>query len=136
MKQIVSRKNIHHFIKMIAVGSTGMILQFLLYNLLRCCLSPLWSAQIAVAVAVINNFYWHGRVTFAQEGFAFNRLWNREGILFVGFSGLMVFLQGQWLLWTVPAFQAGPLLENVLMFTGMIWGAVLNFMFYRYIIWV
>jgi putative flippase GtrA len=136
VKQILSRKNLYHFIKMLAVGSSGMILQLLIYNLLRLRLSPLWAAQIAVGVAIINNFYWHGRVTFAQEDFALNRLWNREGILFISFSVLRVCLQGQWLLWTVTVFKAGPLFENALMFTGMIWGAVLNFIFYRYIIWV
>lgn len=120
---------------MVLVGSTGMILQFLIYNLLRLHLSPLWAAQIAVAIAIVNNFYWHGRVTFAVDGFAWHRLWNREGVLFVSFSMVMIFLQGHWLLWTVAIFKAGPLLENALMFLGMIWGAVLNFIFYRYVVW-
>jgi dolichol-phosphate mannosyltransferase len=120
---------------MVAVGSTGMVLQFLIYNLLRMYLSPLWALQIAVAAAIVNNFYWHGRITFAKEGFAFSQLWNREGVLFIGFSLLMILLQGQWLSWTVALLRAGPLMENALVFTGMIWGSVLNFMVYRYIIW-
>jgi dolichol-phosphate mannosyltransferase len=131
----MSRKIFQHFLKMVSVGSTGMVLQFLIYNLLRTYLSPVWATQIAVTAAIVNNFYWHGRVTFAKEGFAFNRLWNREGGLFVGYSILMILLQGQWLLWTVELFKAGPLFENALIFIGMIWGAVLNFIFYRYVVW-
>jgi len=135
VNQILFKKNCRQFIKMVSVGSTGMILQFLLFNLLRLRLPPISAGELAVGVAIVNNFYWHGRVTFAKDGFAFNRLWNREGLLFVGFSVLMIFLQGQWLLWTVTLFKAGPFLENALMFCGMIWGAVLNFIIYRYVIW-
>lgn len=126
---------LQQFIKMCMVGFSGMLLQFLIFNLLRSVLSPTWSIEMATFVAIINNFYFHGRLTFNHAGFRLNNLVSKTGFMFLTYSLLMIVLQGQWMKWTIGYLGDGHYMENLMMFAGMIWGSTLNFICYRYVIW-
>ena len=120
---------------MIMVGATGVVIQLAMYNLFRLVLSPLWSAQLAVLFAIINNFYLHGRITFAQKGFSMRAFASRQGYIFLSYSVLMVIAQGQWLHWLTVWFPASQWIENGYMFLGMIWGSIFNYLVYSKWIW-
>ena len=126
---------IRQFFKMCVVGLSGMAVQFVTYNILRSFFSPLWAGQIAILISTVNNFYFHGRVTFKHQGFYFSHLVSRSGYLFLFYSLIMIILQGQWLKWTTYYLGHGVLLENALMVVGVGWGSILNFLFYRRCIW-
>lgn len=129
------KKKIKQFMVMVMVGATGVVIQLTMYNIFRMLLSPLWAAQLAVFFAIMNNFYLHGRVTFAQKGFSLRSFASRQGYIFLGYSLLMVIAQGQWLHWLITWFPASQWVENGYMFLGMIWGSVLNYLVYSKWIW-
>jgi dolichol-phosphate mannosyltransferase len=125
------RKNFKPLIKMCAVGSIGLFVQILTYNLLRLELSPVWSVQISIVLATITNFYAHGHITFTQGG----SLWSKRGRLFLIYSLVMLFMQGQWLRLGIFCFGSQPIIENLIILAGISWGVIVNFLFYKRFIW-
>ncbi|WP_298626172.1 glycosyltransferase family 2 protein, partial [uncultured Legionella sp.] len=57
------------FLSMCLVGSMGMTLQFVVYNVLREYLPPYNASQIAVLAAIVNNFILNNRYTFKSTSF-------------------------------------------------------------------
>lgn len=130
MKQLI-KQNLPQLIKMCLVGSIGMMVQFISFNLLRLYLSPLWAVQTSIILAILTNFYAHGHLTFAQGGGIF----SRRGCLFLLYSLLMLFLQGQWLVFGIALIGASQIKENIIMFCGIGWGTICNYLFYKQYIW-
>ena len=67
---------------MVMVGATGVVIQLAMYNLFRLILSPLWSAQLAVLFAIINNFYLHGGLLLRKKDFLSVHLLRVKAISF------------------------------------------------------
>jgi len=130
VKQFI-QMNYKHLIRMMMVGSIGFSVQMLSYNLLRWFFSPLWSVEISILLATLTNFYAHGHLTFSQG----SALASHKGILYLIYSFVMMIAQGQWLHWGVYFFGEAPLIENGIMVLGLMWGTVINFLFYRFYLW-
>ena len=124
-------QNFRHLIKMCVVGSAGLMVQLISYNLLRYGLSPVWAVQCSIILATITNFYAHGHITFTQGG----AIWSKRGRLFLIYSLVMLFLQGQWLRLGIFCFGTQPMTENLIILAGICWGVILNFTFYKRYIW-
>jgi len=131
----ISKLVIKQYIKLCVVGFSGTIVQFISFNLLRTMMSASSAIFFAILLAIINNFYFHGRVTFKKRGFVFTDLFTRIGFIFVIYQSLMVFLQIEWLKWTVWWIGPSRLHENIMMFVGMVWGSLLNYVVYKNFIW-
>lgn len=125
------RQNVRPFLKMCMVGSIGLMVQLISFNILRYGLTPVWSVSISIILATIANFYAHGHITFTQGG----TLWSKRGRLFFLYSLMMLFLQGQWLRLGIYCFGSRPIVENVTILLGIGWGVILNFLFYKYYLW-
>ena len=126
---------IKQYIKLCLVGFSGTIVQFTFFNLFRTFMSVSHALCFAIMLAIINNFYFHGRVTFRKKDFSIRRLIGREGMIFVVYQILMIYLQVQWLQWTIQWIGASALHENLMMFVGMIWGSICNYLVYKNIVW-
>ncbi len=130
MKQFI-QMNIKQLMRMMMVGSIGFSVQMLSYNVLRCFFSPLCSVQISILLATLTNYYAHGHLTFAQGAV----LASRKGIIYLIYSLFMILAQGQWLHWGVYFFGEDPLVENAIILVGLMWGTLINFLFYRFYLW-
>lgn len=119
------------YIKLCLVGFSGTIVQLVSYNLFRGFMSASWAAFFAIALAIINNFYFHGRITFQKKGFSIKELWGRAGLTFVIYQTCMVFLQIEWLKTTIEWIGPSRLHENIMMFVGMVWGSLINYLVYQ-----
>lgn len=56
-----------YFIKMSIVGGIGMVLQIMLFNLLRHFMLPQYATMIAVEVAIISNFILNNKYAFKDK---------------------------------------------------------------------
>ena len=130
------KKMIMQYLRLCVVGATGMLVQVVCFNLFRLWLSPVWSIQLAISLAIITNFYAHGRFTFSDQALGWKSIFSYKGLLFLSYSLLMLFLQGQWLNCGVLYFGRSALVENAMMFLGMGWGSCLNLLFYSRFIWI
>lgn len=135
MKLKLSVPFIKQYIKLCLVGFSGAIVQFVSFNLFRNMMSASMAILFAILLAIINNFYFHGRITFQKKGFAFTDLFRRMGFIFVTYQSMMVFLQVEWLKWSVLCIGSSRLHENLMMFVGMVWGSLINYVVYKHFIW-
>lgn len=126
---------IRQFIRMCMVGSIGMFVQFIFYNIFRLFFSPFFSLQFAILLAIIANFYAHSILTFKDKNFQIFNIMTRKGILFISFSLFNMFLQGQWMNLGVKYYGTSPMVENFIMLLGMGWGSMINYFFYKRFIW-
>jgi putative flippase GtrA len=129
------KKIIMQYLRLCIVGATGMLVQIVSFNILRHYWSPVWSIQLAIVLAMVTNFYAHGRFTFSEQTQSWKAIIGTKGVLFFSYSLLMLFLQGQWLRYGVMYFGSSVWIENCLMFLGMGWGSCLNLLFYSRFIW-
>lgn len=125
-------KELKPYLNMCLVGGLGLLIQFLVYNLLRLNFSPFISTQLAVIAAIINNFLLNNKFTFSNR--KVNQRPKRFGY-FIGFSMLMVAAQSYWVDYGVKLFGAGLLKENLIIGAGIFAGSILNYFFYSRVIW-
>jgi dolichol-phosphate mannosyltransferase len=123
------------YIKLCLVGLSGTIVQFTAFNLFRGFMSSSFALCFAIMLAIVNNFYFHGRVTFRAKSFSLSRIWAKEGWIFIIYQILMIDLQIHWLKWSLQWIGPSALHENMMMFTGMIWGSLCNYLVYKYFVW-
>lgn len=125
-------KELKSYLSMCIVGLIGLILQCLVYNTLRFYFTPFIAAQLAVLVAIINNFILNNQVTFKNRN---SKLHLKSFAFFVGYSLMMVGFQSNWMRLGVNYFGGGLLKENLIMFSGIVVGSVLNYLFYSRMVW-
>ena len=126
---------IKQYLTLCFVGASGVIVQFCAYNLLRCICSASLALIIAIMLAIANNYYFHGKVTFKGYGYTFWDILSRKGLIFVGYQLIMILLQVEWLKITTSFIGKSALHENMMIFLGMIWGSILNFIIYKNVVW-
>ncbi len=125
-------KELKPYISMCAVGLVGLILQCLTYNLLRFYCTPFIAAQVAVLVAIINNFILNNQITFKNRN---SKLRFKSFAFFVGYSLIMMGFQSNWMRFGVNYLGTGLLKENLIMLSGIAVGSVLNYLFYSRMVW-
>ncbi|PJD95302.1 MAG: glycosyl transferase [Legionella sp.] len=120
------------YLNMCAVGLIGLLVQCVAYNVLRFKFAPFLAAQIAVFIAIINNFVLHHKVTFRQR----NKK-NHFKIMayFITYSLFMIAFQSRWTQVGVYYWGTGFLKENLILASGIVLGSVLNYLVYSRIIW-
>lgn len=124
------------YFKMCIVGLSGVVVQALVYNVLRLCMSPITAAQCAIVAAIVNNYTLNNRFTFKRSAPRTHRYEKATSFgLFVGYSALMVLLQSYWLQLGIKYVGMGFLKENLIMFIGMIIGSLINYISYSRVIW-
>lgn len=123
------------FLSMCLVGSMGMTLQFVVYNVLREYLSPYNASQIAVLAAIVNNFILNNRYTFRSTSFVSLMYKAKRLAGFAVYSLAMIYLQSYWLKIGVSYFGSGKLQENILLAAGIGIGSLLNYFTYTRHIW-
>ncbi len=123
------------YLKMCLVGFSGMMVQFLMYNLCREYLPPFNATQLAVSAAIINNFILNSHFTFKQRPRTGSFQKVKKLSIFLGYSVAIINMQSYWLAVGVKLFGTGLLIENAIMFSGMILGSLLNYFIYSRIVW-
>lgn len=128
---------IKRYLKMCLVGSLGIAVQFITYNILReyFQFSPFQASQIAVCAAIINNFILNNKITFGDKNKTAWSLKLRRLLLFTLYSVFIINLQSFWLRFGVLCFGGGPLRENIIMGAGIGFMSVLNYYAYSRHIW-
>ena len=123
------------YIKMCVVGLSGMTVQFLVYNVCRLYCSPFHAAQIAVTLAIMNNFILNSRFTFKHRQSASRVHQVKSLSVFLAYSVSIIYLQSYWLDLGVKYLGTGPLRENLIVVTGMVLGSFLNYFIYSRVVW-
>ena len=121
---------LRRYIQMCLIGGIGLIIQLILYKLLRHFYSPFRASQCAVLFAIINNYFLHQRFTFQIKqkllnGFAYKKIIN-----FILYSSIMVYFQSEFMQIGLLYLGHGALQENSLFFMGVILGSLLNYFIY------
>lgn len=125
-------RELKSYLNMCLVGAVGLIIQCVLYNLLRVKFSPLVAIQLAVSAAIVNNFVLNHQFTFRKRQMN-QRV--KSFIFFLGYSAFMVGFQSLWVRLGTQYFGTGYLKENLIMLSGVILGSVLNYLCYSRLIW-
>lgn len=120
------------YISMCTVGLIGLVIQGLVYNVLRINCSPFFAAQLAVIAAILNNFILNNQFTFKKRSLS-QRF--KSFAFFIGYSVLMVGFQSNWVRLGINYFGTGYIKENLMMFSGVVLGSVINYFFYSRLIW-
>ncbi len=128
---------IKRYLKMCLVGSLGILVQFITYNVLReyFKFSPFDASQIAVCTAIINNFVLNSQITFSVKNKTAWSLKIKRLLLFAIYSVFIINLQSYWLRLGVLCFGGGPLHENIIMGIGIGLMSLLNYYTYSRHIW-
>jgi dolichol-phosphate mannosyltransferase len=123
------------YLKMCLVGFSGMAMQFLVYNIARQYLQPFHAAQLAVTMAIVNNFILNSRFTFKHRQRSSGYHQVKSLALFLVYSISVVYMQSYWLDLGVRLFGPGHIKENLIIVTGMIMGSFLNYFIYSRLVW-
>lgn len=129
---VLRYRELKPYFNMCIVGLIGLFIQCMMYNLLRIKYSPFIAAQIAVGLAIINNFLLNNQYTFK------NRNLNnpfKAAAFFIGYSALMIAFQSSWAQLGIGYLGTGYLKENTVIASGVFIGSLLNYLFYTRIIW-
>ena len=128
-------QGLNSYFKMCLVGLSGVLVQCLVYNVLRQSVSPMAAAQLAIIAAIINNFILNNRFTFKANSPPYSHPKIKSFGLFLGYSILMIGLQSYWLHLGLKYVGAGFLKENLTLITGIFIGSLLNYLMYSRFIW-
>lgn len=126
---------LRNYLKMSAVGFSGMLLQFISYNVLRCYLPLKMSAQFAILIAIINNFLLNERFTFKKIIFTTLSKKLKKATLFLIYSSFMIVLQSQLLFQLAHLLGKGFFKENLFVLLGVVLGSFVNYYAYTNFIW-
>ncbi len=125
-------RELKSYLTMCKIGLIGLIIQCLIYNLLRLKCPPFFAAQVAVSVAILNNFILNNQFTFKKR--TINTQF-RSAVFFIGYSVLMIGFQSNWAQLGVHYLGSGYIKENLIIATGVFIGSLLNYLFYSRIVW-
>ena len=123
------------YLKMCVVGLSGATVQFVIYNALSQITSPFHAAQLAVSVAILNNYILNNYFTFKDREETNIRDKLKTLCLFLVYSVLIIQLQSYWIDFGVTIFGRGPFKENLMVLLGMGIGSILNYVIYSRLVW-
>lgn len=123
------------YLKMCLVGLSGVLIQSIVYNVLRQSMLPVHALKIAIIAAIVNNFALNNRFTFSGDVFQHRAQKIKSFAVFLGYSILMISVQSYWLDLGLKYLGSGVLKENITIFIGMIIGSFLNYLIYSRFIW-
>lgn len=133
---ILRLKELGLYFKMCMVGSIGIVLQLLVYNLLRTLLLPYAASMIAVLTAILSNFTLNSQFTFKKQAVT-RKLKGKVKKLtgFVLYSLGIILLQSIWVTAGTRFLGRGFFKENILLGVGIILASFCNYYIYSRRIW-
>lgn len=123
------------YLNMCLIGSIGMIIQLVSYNLLREFLSPFNASKLAVLAAIINNFILNNRFTFKSKSNLRRSSTLKRLAGFLLYSLAIIYLQSNCVRIGVLYLGAGLLRENLILIGSMSLISVINYFTYSRLIW-
>ena len=131
---ILRLRTLKRYFGMCLVGLTGMLLQLIVYNVLRHSLPPYSAAQYAVLLAVINNFILNSRFVFKKQAKIALAQRIKALVFYLGYSLLMIGFQSNWLQLGITYLGSGYVKENLIMVAGIVVGSLLNYLIYSRVV--
>lgn len=126
---------VKRYLKMCLVGLSGMVVQLAIYNVLRLELPLTLAYQIAVACAILNNFFLNHHFTFKDRDFFLQSRKIKAFAFFFSYSIVMIMVQSSWFhLWTT-IIGNGWLKENLIILSSIGLGSLLNYLTYSRLVW-
>lgn len=132
---ILRYRAMKQYLSMCAVGGAGIVIQCTAYNLLRSYLSPLHAMQIAVMLAILNNFFLNKTFTFKKNKWRKSSQAIKAFATFILYSICMIQMQSHWMNEWVKQLNPSYLEENLIMLSGLVIGSLLNYFVYSRFIW-
>ena len=128
-------REVKQYFKMCLVGALGMLVQFIIYNLLRIHITPFSASQIAVLAAIVNNYLLNSSFTF-KSGLQIPRVEVfRRVTRFMVYSLVMIYLQSYWLKLGISYLGTGTIQENSILALGIGLSSLINYFIYSRHIW-
>lgn len=131
--------SMRYFIKMCMVGSVGMVLQFVIFNLLRHVMLPTYANTIAIECAIISNFLLNNAYSFkdkkiSRQTHGYRQLF-KKAIQFNLASLFSMLIQIIIMSLGVHLFGRGFWVENLCLFVGIGLASLTNYFAYSRLIW-
>jgi len=124
--------------KMVLTGLSGMIVQFIFFNILRFHIHAAPANTIAIEAAIITNFFMHNMITFRDFKLSKEhrlRFWLYKFSKFNLFSFSSMLLQTLIMFLGVTYFGSSFLGDNILLIIGMGAGTISNYLLYTKFVW-
>ena len=125
------------FIKMSCVGLVSLLLQLVIFNLLRLEVSVTLASLISIECAIFNNFLLNNIITFKDDkisGSDHKKLFSKFAQFNIASCGSMV-IQAVMVKIATVLWGRDALIENISMMAGIGLGSVLNYFIYSRFIW-
>lgn len=128
-------REIEPYLKMHYVKFLSYVLQMCTYNVIRqyTLLPPFDAEQLAVIVAIINEFVMRNKITSKNRKRNERTLFSRINYLlgFILYSVFVIKLQSYWLDFGIIYLGSGPIHENFIMGTGICLMSFLHYFIHR-----
>lgn len=130
-------KKYHRYLKVCLVGITSLLIQLLLFNILRVWFDAMLSNVIAIECAIINNFFANNLFTFKDRRLSIelNAKLIKHLIQFNCYSLGSLVLQALVLYVGIHLLKPNRLTENILVCVGIILGSIVNYLIYTRLVW-
>lgn len=114
-----------------------MTIQFILFNLLRHVFGPTFANAIAIECAIINGFILNNLYTFKdrKHELTINGPLLKYFIKFNLYSLFSLFIQLIIVFLGTHLMKTNLLIENGLVFIGIVLGSIINYFIYSRLIW-
>jgi len=127
------------YIKVCLVGLVGMIIQLIVFNILRHFMPPQYANAIATELAIISNFLLNNRYSFRQHRISRSHhgysVLLKKGIHFNLISLFSLLIQVIVVSVGVHLLGRGIFIENGLVVLGVVLGSLINYFTYSRFIW-
>ncbi len=121
------------FIKFCIVGTSGAIIQSVIYGVLKNRIDPAFSIMIGAELAIINGFYWNNRWTYRDRKIVGNK--NKKFLQYNAGSLGSLLIQGVTVKAGTMFFGRSQLVDWFFAALGIGIGLIWNFLFYSKVVW-
>lgn len=121
------------FIKFCIVGTSGAIIQSVIYGVLKNNIDPAVAIMIGAELAIINGFYWNNRWTYGDRKIVGNKI--RKFVQYNTGSLGSLLIQGVTVKMGTLFFGRSQLIDWFFACLGIGIGLIWNFIFYSKVVW-
>lgn len=135
---ILPLKKLTIYLRMCCTGLLGVVIQFTAFNVLRLIYPPTLSNSISIELAIVTNFFLHNFLTFRAQKLNFRELGLvlkkifHFNCLSIGSLISQIVLTAS----LIPYAAGARLLENGIVFGGVILGSLINYYCYTRFVWL
>ncbi len=130
-------KEISRYLKVCMVGLVGLILQLIVFNLMRQWLHPALANMFAVECAIISNFIFNNSFSFLDKKIQFKKTaqFFKAFIKFNTYSILSIVTQTSIVFFATKYIGTGAIIENGFVLLGIAGASIINYFIYSRLIW-